>query len=504
MVRRSNVCTSTACVVLSLLALLMTPGHASGQNVTLAWDPSASPGVAGYTVYVGTSFGQYSSSVNAGNVTTYTVTGLTLGIRYCFAVRAHDASGVQSAFSNEVCDSPVEAVTVASFGPSVALPASAGTPISWTAWTRGGTGQALEFQFFRQNLSTGIWTVVQPYGSSNTYTWTPSPAEAGEYKVQVWIRKVGSTVLETWAGTDSFWITDFTLANVTPDVATPSWPGQPIVWRANVIGSTPVEYQFWRYNANTGSWALARGYSTSSTYTWVPTANDIGKYWMQVWARPVGSTAVLQAWRNSEQFDIQASQPGLNVQIGWNTATPVEPGQTITYRAITSGRPGPFEYAFYRYNLPSQTWSLLRGWSTTSTAAWTPTSADRGLNRIQLWVRDVGSSTLAAYRNGNDHMVSAIKSTWLSPSVSLPARAGTLVTWSAGVLPTTVTSVEYKFWVLDVATGTWSVHQDWSPASTFNWLPQSGGYYIQVWTRTTGSTAAYEGWQGSGLVTILP
>ena len=64
------------------------------------------PNRRGYRVYFGTAPGTYSQSswewLDAGNATTYTVTGLTSGTRYYFAVKAYDASNNESAFSNEV------------------------------------------------------------------------------------------------------------------------------------------------------------------------------------------------------------------------------------------------------------------------------------------------------------------------------------------------------------------------------------------------------------------
>jgi fibronectin type 3 domain-containing protein len=62
--------------------------------------------VAGYRVYWGSSSGSYSQAlgagINTGSTTSYTVTGLTVGRTYYFAVTAYDAAGNESAFSGEV------------------------------------------------------------------------------------------------------------------------------------------------------------------------------------------------------------------------------------------------------------------------------------------------------------------------------------------------------------------------------------------------------------------
>jgi hypothetical protein len=70
----------------------------------LAWDAVSDSRVAGYRVYYGTTPGVYLQSpgagLDAGMDTTYTVSGLTSGIRYYFAVTAYGAG--ESAYSNEV------------------------------------------------------------------------------------------------------------------------------------------------------------------------------------------------------------------------------------------------------------------------------------------------------------------------------------------------------------------------------------------------------------------
>lgn len=82
----------------SLPATITTPK----RGVTkLAWDASPDISVAGYKVYWGTNSKSYPHSLTVGTNLTATINGLSEGVRYYFAVTAHDAIGVESMFSNE-------------------------------------------------------------------------------------------------------------------------------------------------------------------------------------------------------------------------------------------------------------------------------------------------------------------------------------------------------------------------------------------------------------------
>ena len=59
---------------------------------------------------------------------------------------------------------------------NVALPATAGTTITWTAGATGGTAP-LEYQFWRQD--SGTWIMVQDYSAMNSYTWITTAAGHG-------------------------------------------------------------------------------------------------------------------------------------------------------------------------------------------------------------------------------------------------------------------------------------------------------------------------------------
>lgn len=71
-------------------------------SVGFAWDVNTEPDLAGYRIHYGTAPGNYSTTVDVGNTTTYTVNGLASGMRYYFAITAYDTSGNESGFSQEI------------------------------------------------------------------------------------------------------------------------------------------------------------------------------------------------------------------------------------------------------------------------------------------------------------------------------------------------------------------------------------------------------------------
>ena len=92
-----------------LLAFLIFPHRAVADQATLSWtapatntDDSPLTDLAGYKVYYGTASRSYSQVIIAGNSTAYTVANLAAGTTYYFATTAYDASGNESAYSNEV------------------------------------------------------------------------------------------------------------------------------------------------------------------------------------------------------------------------------------------------------------------------------------------------------------------------------------------------------------------------------------------------------------------
>src|SRR5262245_9498341 len=93
-------------VVVTLAALLLTLAAsrlAAADTITVMWDASSDPQVAGYIVYVGTQPGTYTQNFNVGTATSYTFTSAVPGQLYCFAVSAFAAGPIEGPRSAEVC-----------------------------------------------------------------------------------------------------------------------------------------------------------------------------------------------------------------------------------------------------------------------------------------------------------------------------------------------------------------------------------------------------------------
>ncbi|MEI6560947.1 MAG: Ig-like domain-containing protein [Verrucomicrobiota bacterium] len=151
----------------------------SAWSAAFTWDPSPDANIAGYRLYYGSASGNYTQSVDVGNVTQATVANLTAGATYYAAVTAYNTAALESVKSNEV--SFVAAMTPANIPPTVSLTspvsgasyaAPANINLSATASDSDGSVTSVEFY----NGTTRLAAVsAAPY----TFTWTG--VAAGSY-----------------------------------------------------------------------------------------------------------------------------------------------------------------------------------------------------------------------------------------------------------------------------------------------------------------------------------
>lgn len=80
-----------------------TPTITAGvKSLSLTWTAVTATDLGGYKIYYGTTSGVYGTPVDAGKVTSYTLTGLSDNTTYYIKITAYDTSGNESAKSTEV------------------------------------------------------------------------------------------------------------------------------------------------------------------------------------------------------------------------------------------------------------------------------------------------------------------------------------------------------------------------------------------------------------------
>jgi len=289
--------------------------------------------------------------------------------------------------STPALDVSATPLTITSFSTPTVFPAATGKPITWTARVQGGMAGPIQYQFWLYSTTSG-WRNAQPYGPSETLTWTPTSADAGDYALQVWVRSNGSTApYEAYASTGIFHI--FPGVQLTTATLFPVAVGTTTTWTAAVPDPTVnMEYEFWVYSAASAQWSLAQGWGAQQTFTWTPLV--VGSYALQAWARRVGSTVAYDTYRSTGMLNV-VSGPAQMVSLTSNVALPAAAGTTITWTAGATGGTAPLEYQFWRQD--SGNWIMVQGYSAVNSYAWITTPANVGQHTIQVRVRSIGSTS---------------------------------------------------------------------------------------------------------------
>ncbi len=131
-----------------LIAIVFIPSMLFAAQIRLAWDANSEPDLAGYKVYYGTASRSYGTPINVGNVTTYTVTGLTTGQTYYLAVTAYDNASPanESTYSTEVSGAATDptqtvsiTVTTNPAGLQISVDGTSYTAPRTFSWTAGSS-----------------------------------------------------------------------------------------------------------------------------------------------------------------------------------------------------------------------------------------------------------------------------------------------------------------------------------------------------------------------------
>lgn len=261
-----------------------------------------------------------------------------------------------------------------------------GQKLVWTA--TGACHGAAQYRFVMQN-SVGVWTVVQEWSSSNTYTWDTTGLPLGFYDLQVWVRDQPFSSYQAYVGkaimlNDAPSCTGGTL--VTDRSPRYFVTGEVSHWTATAnCGGTP-RYKFWVLEPGANSYVVAQDWSSKNTFDLDTTGKAIGYGYVSVW---ITNAAFYNNYQTTATTGFMQ-----NTYAACTSATLVSddgdryavPGQIVKWTA-TANCAGPAEYRFV-FDNPAGVWTEVQGWSSNNTFTWDTTGKPIGFWNVQVWVRD--------------------------------------------------------------------------------------------------------------------
>jgi spore germination protein YaaH len=179
--------------------------------------------------------------------------------------------------------------------------AAAGTPVVIGGAASGCLNLNPVYEFWIQYPGSGIWHLAQGYSTSPAFSWNTVGKPIGIYRFSVWVHDAGDAGVYTnsLGRYDAFNAGHtFTLTRPCTSVSVSAVPSSPVVAGKTVLiggkasGCANPLYEFWILNPGSSSWLLARGYSTSPTFSWNTTGKHAGVYRFSVWARDAGGPGV--------------------------------------------------------------------------------------------------------------------------------------------------------------------------------------------------------------------
>jgi hypothetical protein len=425
-----------------LLAVMQLSAFAAG-SVTLAWNKSTNPIVAGYNIYYGGTSGIYTNEICACNATNATISGLMQGATYYFAATTYTSLGIESSFSSEASYlvllnvPPVNQPPTLNAIGNLTINENAGLQsVSFSGITSGATNenQTLTVTAVSSNL-TLIPNPTVNYTSANTtgtLTFTPAANGYGTTTITVKVNDGGATnniVTRTFTVTVNALNQPPTL-NAINNLTINKNAGLQTVNLSGITSGATNEIQTLTVTAVSSNLTLISNPTvnytspnTTGTLTFTPMTNATGTATVAVTVNDGQSQSNVITRTFTVTVSVSGNQPPTLNAIG-NLSINENGGlQTVGLSGITSGatneiqtlkvtatcsNPALLSTPSVRYTSPN----------TTGTLTFTPVANATGTGTITVTVNDGGAS--------NNIVTQAFTVNVVLPGTSKPSLTSTL------------------------------------------------------------------------------
>jgi hypothetical protein len=395
-----------------------------------------------------------------------------------------------------------------------------GTPITWTASSSSSNPASVRYAFFRRRSGTTPWTpaVTSPnWQASNTFTWTPTSADAGTWDTYVWVKDAYTPAsMNTYgyaAGYNTGGVRVVAPLSGLTCSGNPSggYTGTTFNWSANASGgdSATLRYALFRRRVGSSTWVPAQSspsWQTSSSFSWSTLSLDAGSYDIVIWAKD-GNTP---ANANTYGYAVSCSPGTIQVitppTVTGTTSPSTSPyGATISWTATASGGDASsMRYAIFRRRAGTSAWTpdvTNPSWQSGRTFSWTPTSADVGTWEVFIWIKDAYTPSnmntyghAAWYNAGNVDVTTPAPVTVTGTGSPSTSPAGTTISWTATASGGVPGTYQYAFFRKRAGASTWTpdvTAANWQSSRTMTWTPSAadvGTWEIIIWVKDVNTS----------------
>jgi hypothetical protein len=255
------------------------------------------------------------------------------------------------------------------------------------------------YEFWVLAPGAALYTLAQPYGTSDTLSWDTTGRPVGTYRITVWVRDSTSAGLYgnpsgRWDAYNASLL--YTLSGgcaAVTDVASPTGAamrGMQVTVTASASGCPNPVYEFWVLAPGATLYTLGQAYSGSDTFTWDTSGKALGTYRITVWVRDAASAGT--SGNSSGRWDaynanlLYAVSAGCPSVIAYSSTS----GSTKLVTASAPGCPNP-QYEFWLLPPGATLYTLVQTYSSSNTLLWSATGKPAGTYRVNVWVRDSAS-----------------------------------------------------------------------------------------------------------------
>ena len=254
------------------------------------------------------------------------------------------------------------------------------------------------------------------------------------------------------------------IKSFTVDKDYPQPSGTKLTFKFDGTGEGTIKYKLLVQDVATNTWITIRDYSTVKTHIW--TAGTAGMKNFYVEAKDSNGKTTRRGILGYEitkplKIDFVASPESQQVSGGKVNLTTTVKGE------------GTFEYKFLVQDIQTNSWAVIKDYSSASSMVWTTGTA--GTKNIYVDVKEINTGSVIRKAIEGFEVVTESGEVTHTFKVdkSSPQLVKTDITLT--VVTTGTGNFEYKFLVEDISTNTWTVLRDYNSAKSVIWNELTAG-----------------------------